>query len=222
MRLWPNYYSEHKQSATSLLLLVVVVATTAQVAFAFGVPILSSSKLSAIIKVGKPKDQSSMQIMNEYNCNKNNVYGQESMEPLMSNNIDTDTDNCGDGEQTRRGGRPGIVVFSGGTAFNAASAEMASRVISGSNNVESSSYNDKKKFVDVSEKSISRSNSMSSLMDMMALGSMIESSSEMNTNSNSNINVGGIKVWHVLPVTDDGGEFIIFVFYAVFDLHSIS
>ena len=202
MRLWPNYYSEHKQSATSPLLLVVVVATTAQVAFAFGVPIISLSTLSAIIQVGKSKHQ----LMNKYNCNKNNVYGQKSMEPLMSNNIDTDTDNCGDGEQTRRGGRPGIVVFSGGTAFNAASAEMASRVISGSNNVESSSYNDKKKFVDVSEKSISRSNSMSSLMDKMALGSMIESSSEMNSNSNSNINVGGIKVWHVLPVTDDGGE----------------
>ena len=61
-------------------------------------------------------------------------------------------------------------------------------------------------------------------MDMMALGSMIESSSEMNTNSNSNINVGGIKVWHVLPVTDDGGEYVIIfsILYAVCDLHSIS
>ena len=206
MRLRPNYYSEYKQSAISLL---VVVATTAQVAFAFGFPIISLSTLSAIIQVGISK-QSSMQIMNENNCNKNNVYGQKSMEPLMSNNIDidTDTNNYGDGEQTRRGGRPGIVVFSGGTAFNAASAEMASRVISGSNNVESSSYNDKKKFGDDTEKSISRSNSMSSLMDMMALSSIIESSSEMNTNSNSNINVGGIKVWHVLPVTDDGGEYV--------------
>ena len=203
MRLRPNYYSEYKQSATSLL---VVVATTAQVAFAFGFPIISLSTLSAIIQVGKSKHQ----LMNKYNCNKNYVYGQKSMEPLMSNNIDidTDTNNYGDGEQTRRGGRPGIVVFSGGTAFNAASAEMASRVISGSNNVESSSYNDKKKFGDDTEKSISRSNSMSSLTDMMALSSIIESSSEMNTNSNSNINVGGIKVWHVLPVTDDGGEYV--------------
>jgi len=49
---------------------------------------------------------------------------------------------------------------------------------------------------------------MSSLIDLMASGSM------MNTEDNdNNLNInqqqrngGGTKVWHILPVTDDGGE----------------
>ena len=86
-------------------------------------------------------------------------------------------------------GRPGIVVFSGGTAFNAASAEMASRNVGG----------DIAGLVD--RENISRSNSISSLIDL--LGGMGESEAN---NANLNNIAGGTKVWHVLPVTDDGGS----------------
>ena len=132
--------------------------------------------------------------------------GRESMEPLQTNVKDTTNDTTNDNTNEedinppKRRGRPGIVVFSGGTAFNAASAEMASRVISNNN-----SNNN----LDSSETGISRSNSMSSLFDLMAYGSMI---AEDNNNINQQQrNGGGTKVWHILPVTDDGGEYLVFI-----------
>jgi len=127
----------------------------------------------------------------------------ESMKPLHTNNLEGVDDNKNDSNDQedinlpKRRGRPGIVVFSGGTAFNAASAEMASRVINSSNNLDSS------------EAGLSRSNSMSSLFDLMASGSMIaEDNSNQNINQQQR-NGGGTKVWHILPVTDDGGKYLV-------------
>lgn len=100
----------------------------------------------------------------------------------------------------RRRGRPGIVVFSGGTAFNAAAAEMASRnVVSATTFAESSSGHglDDSVQSNISQSNISQSNSV----DEMMMNSM------MTSLPNNNIEAGGgIKVWHVLPVTDDGGS----------------
>ena len=124
--------------------------------------------------------------------------GRESMEPIQTNIekvVKVDTNDQEDNNPPKRRGRPGIVVFSGGTAFNAASAEMASRVISSNNN----------NALDSSEAGISRSNSMSSIMDLMASGSMIEDNNG-NQSINQQRNGGGTKVWHILPVTDDGGK----------------
>jgi 2-phospho-L-lactate transferase/gluconeogenesis factor (CofD/UPF0052 family) len=100
-------------------------------------------------------------------------------------------------ERRRRRGRPGIVVFSGGTAFNAAAAEMASRnVVSATTFGESSGSG----LDDSVISNISQSNSV----DEMMMKSMMTS---LPNNSNNNIEAGGgIKVWHVLPVTDDGGS----------------
>jgi len=97
----------------------------------------------------------------------------------------------------RRRGRPGIVVFSGGTAFNAAAAEMASRnVVSATTFAESSGHG----LDDSVISNISQSNSV----DEMMMTSMMTS---LPNNNNNNIEAGGgIKVWHVLPVTDDGGS----------------
>ena len=123
----------------------------------------------------------------------------ESTEPLQTNIEKVVKDTTNDQEDInppKRRGRPGIVVFSGGTAFNAASAEMASRVISNNN-----SNN-----LDNSEAGISRSNSMSSLMDLMASDSVIAEDNNNQNNINQQRNGGGTKVWHILPVTDDGGE----------------
>jgi len=121
--------------------------------------------------------------------------GRESIEPLQTNIKEVPNNNVNDDEDKQRRGRPGIVVFSGGTAFNAASAEMASRVISNNN-----SNN-----LDSSEAGISRSNSMSSLFDLMASNSIAEDNDNKNINQQQR-NGGGTKVWHILPVTDDGGE----------------
>lgn len=103
---------------------------------------------------------------------------------------------------TKKRGRPGIVVFSGGTAFNAAAAEMASR------NVASVVTN---RVADVSQ-----SNSVNDMTLMTTMMMMGDPSSLSNNNNNNNNNKsisldneqagGGIKVWHVLPVTDDGGS----------------
>ena len=125
----------------------------------------------------------------------------ESTEPLQTYNKEVakvDTNDQEDNNPPKRRRRPGIVVFSGGTAFNAASAEMASRVISNnSNNIN----------LDSSEAGISRSNSMSSLMDLMASGSSMIAEDNNNQNINQQQrNGGGTKVWHILPVTDDGGK----------------
>ena len=51
---------------------------------------------------------------------------------------------------------------------------------------------------------ISRSNSVSSMLDLMAMGSM--ETGMTNSNQGANNIAGGTKVWHVLPVTDDGGK----------------
>ena len=97
----------------------------------------------------------------------------------------------------RRRGRPGIVVFSGGTAFNAAAAEMASRnVVSATTFGESSGHG----LDDSVQSNISQSNSV----DEMMMPSMM---TPLPNNNNNNMEAGGgIKVWHVLPVTDDGGS----------------
>ena len=127
--------------------------------------------------------------------------GRESMEPLQNNNeVDkTNVYEAEDNNPPKRRGRPGIVVFSGGTAFNAASAEMASRVIRNSSNNNA---------LDSSEAGISRSNSMSSLMDLMASGSLTEDNNGNQSINQQQRNGGGTKVWHILPVTDDGGEYL--------------
>lgn len=122
--------------------------------------------------------------------------------------IEKEEDNDDDGSEDNnpRQGRPGIVVFSGGTAFNSASAEMASRnvyymarendAISGTNSVGSEE-----------QEALSRSNS---LVDLMAMGSMDSMAMNNKSNKGANNNIsntaGGTKVWHVLPVTDDGGS----------------
>jgi len=121
--------------------------------------------------------------------------GRESIEPLQTNVKDNTNDE--DNNPPKRRGRPGIVVFSGGTAFNAASAEMASRVISN---------NDNNNNLDSSEACLSRSNSMSSLFDLMASNSIAEGNDDNLNINQQQRNGGGTKVWHILPVTDDGGE----------------
>jgi hypothetical protein len=112
--------------------------------------------------------------------------------PLRTTNAAEDvwneTDDASEDNNPRRG-KPGIVVFSGGTAFNAASAEMASRSVG----------------MDLGPREnegVSRSNSLSSMMDMIAT----RRTAAMAT-TKTNIDRGqGLKVWHVLPVTDDGGS----------------
>jgi hypothetical protein len=84
-------------------------------------------------------------------------------------------------------GRPGIVVFSGGTAFNAASVEMASRNVDDNENIGG----------------VSRSNSLGSIVDLL---DTIESKSIDTARTRIDRRGSGIKVWHVLPVTDDGGS----------------
>jgi len=105
-------------------------------------------------------------------------------------------------------GRPGIVVFSGGTAFNAASAEMASRSVGVGmghlGSIGGEGGDDEHDDVE----GISRSNSLSSLVDMMVMGTMETMTSTRSGIHPSNMasGGGGLKVWHVLPVTDDGGS----------------
>jgi len=96
------------------------------------------------------------------------------------------------GDEPRRG-RPGIVVFSGGTAFNAASAEMASRNVG---------YNVQSSEREGSYDNLSRSDSANSLVDMLT-SELNAGESSANPSSTSG---RGTKVWHVLPVTDDGGS----------------
>lgn len=180
-------YSSTTLSFIAIVLLVIAITT--KVSYAFVHPPLSISKHQSL-------QMNDISILSA---------GRESMDPLQTNIekvVKTANDANEDINPPKRRGRPGIVVFSGGTAFNAASAEMASRVISNnsSNNLDSSEA-----------AGISRSNSMSSLMDLMASGSLIAEDNNDNQNINQQQrNGGGTKVWHILPVTDDGGEYLIY------------
>ena len=171
-----------------ILIVVVIAITTLRVSYAFVLLPLSISKHQSL--------QMRSSLLSA---------SRESMEPIQTNIEEVPKDDSNDHEDInppKIRGRPGIVVFSGGTAFNAASAEMASRVISNnsSNNLDSSEA-----------AGISRSNSMSSLMDLMASGSLIAEDNNDNQNINQQQrNGGGTKVWHILPVTDDGGEYLIY------------
>ena len=182
-------YSSATVSIIAVVVLIVIAITTNRVSYAFVHPPLSISKHQL--------QMNDISILSA--C-------RESMEPLQTNVKDTIDDNTNDEEDInppKRRGRPGIVVFSGGTALNAASAEMASRVFSNSNNNN----------LDNSEAGLSRSNSMSSLMDLMAPSSTAEGNN-LNINQQQR-NGGGTKVWHILPVTDDGGEYLVHIFYAI-------
>jgi len=181
------YYST-TSSFIIAVILVVSIAITSRVSYAF---------------VYLPSSMSNHQSLQMIDDNSILSAMRESMKPLHTNNLEGVDDNKNDSNDQedinlpKRRGRPGIVVFSGGTAFNAASAEMASRVINSSNNLDSS------------EAGLSRSNSMSSLFDLMASGSMIaEDNSNQNINQQQR-NGGGTKVWHILPVTDDGGKYLV-------------
>ncbi|KAL7548534.1 hypothetical protein ACHAWF_011820 [Thalassiosira exigua] len=105
--------------------------------------------------------------------------------------------------RSRRRGRPGVVVFSGGTAFNAAAAEMASRDVS-RGTAASGAEGGGGRPLDGGSEAASRSNSLGSLADLMlaATGSG-EGDGEGAATATAG---GGTKVWHVLPVTDDGGS----------------
>ena len=127
----------------------------------------------------------------------------ESMEPVKFN------DSKQQQTPTRKRGRPGIVVFSGGTAFNAAAAEMALRnvasVVATSSSRVVASNNDAGVGLagGLDDDSIKSENS---IHEMMMMTSMMMSQSNTNNNNNNIMEGGGIKVWHVLPVTDDGGS----------------
>lgn len=118
----------------------------------------------------------------------------------------------------RKRGRPGIVVFSGGTAFNAAASEMASRnnfvsadaeaASSPSATATSSAMTSRAALAgdDSRERSaVSQSNSLVDTMKATTLSTtMTTDATSIPKNSSNMIEGGGIKVWHVLPVTDDG------------------
>lgn len=156
------------------------------------------------------KEFSSDEITIELNDTKmSNKHNQQTDEPEDDNEDDNSEAN------NPRRGRPGIVVFSGGTAFNSAAAEMASRIISVG--VGSGFEGDTN-----GEGEISRMNSLNSLVDLMTLGRMdgmgtdkaggVQTTTSAITDSNLGTHnqgvaiAGGTKVWHVLPVTDDGGS----------------
>ncbi|KAL3774715.1 hypothetical protein ACHAWO_011415 [Cyclotella atomus] len=116
-----------------------------------------------------------------------------------------------DSHNNPRRGRPGIVVFSGGTAFNAASAEMASRIIevgiadATDNNDAAAGCADGRNI----DLNISRENSLVDVMTLGSFGTEGRNLSPERALKSSQPNVGiavGTKVWHVLPVTDDGGS----------------
>lgn len=191
-RLFCCYYSTTLSFIAVLLLVVGIAITSSRVSYAF---------------VHLPSSMNKHQLQ----MNDSSIIlsaSRESTEPLQTNIEKVVKDTTNDQEDNnppKRRGRPGIVVFSGGTAFNAASAEMASRVISNNssnNNLDSSS-----------EAGISRSNSVSSLFDLMASGSSSMIAEDNNTqNINQQRNGGGTKVWHILPVTDDGGKLYILLY----------
>ena len=145
-----------------------------------------------------------------------NMNTHEYLTPLNMGSSNEDSDN--DSHHNPRRGRPGIVVFSGGTAFNSAAAEMASRILTVSSEVviepSDCAHDDTGRVQAVSSDihrnknpgSISRENS---LVDLVTLGSLTFDEQDKTKKSSNKPNVGiagGTKVWHVLPVTDDGGS----------------
>ena len=133
---------------------------------------------------------------------------QEYLTPLNMGSSNEDSDS--DSNHNPRRGRPGIVVFSGGTAFNSAAAEMASRILTVSSDVVDGTGRSETTSSDnhqnVNLESISRENSM---VDLLTLGSLSFDEEDETKKSSNKPNmgiVGGTKVWHVLPVTDDGGS----------------
>ena len=130
------------------------------------------------------------------------------MEYLTPLNFEDESDT--DSQHNPRRGRPGIVVFSGGTAFNSASAEMASRIIEvgiAESNAGSAIEGDDA--VGGANNGgldgISRENS---LVDLVTLGTLTfdEEDKAKEAHKPAVGIAGGTKVWHVLPVTDDGGS----------------
>lgn len=114
------------------------------------------------------------------------------MNEFLAKNDDSDNDSSRDPHR----GRPGIVVFSGGTAFNSAAADMASRITNGLD-VAETGITDARDKVDDNEV-ISRDNRLADIVTFASL-STYEQKIPMGI-------AGGTKVWHVLPVTDDGGS----------------
>lgn len=180
------------------------------------------------------------------NCGKDAMsylqFGEETEEPLRSSSDElkrTTTSHAEEEENTTitavsedssvdnkpKRGRPGIVVFSGGTAFNAAAAEMASRNV-GNNNNNSNGRGESGGVMP--ESNLWRLDSWESSMEIMTLplhdihnnaqegdakanaAATTTAGGESNNynanNHNTNSMAGGTKVWHVLPVTDDGGS----------------
>jgi len=104
---------------------------------------------------------------------------------IIQNVAAADDDDDASEDNNPKLGRPGIVVFSGGTAFNAASVEMASRDNLGG---------------------VSRSNSLGSLVDLLDTTESITDTTIDTARTRIDRRGQGLKVWHVLPVTDDGGS----------------
>ena len=113
------------------------------------------------------------------------------MSELSATGADSDNESSRDPPR----GRPGIVVFSGGTAFNSAGADMASRITNELDVVETGTAGAGNEVDD--NEGISRDNSMADLVTSASL-------STYEQKIPVGIIAGGTKVWHVLPVTDDG------------------
>ena len=173
---------------TTILLLVLILAasvnitlTLANTAFIFGLQ--KSKKLSLTIMSSSGTDG-----IDQRRIGSNDVQTTSSSSSMKKDEAIF--------KETKKRGRPGIVVFSGGTAFNSAAAEMASRtndVAPGATTGRAASG------LDDSTKSCDNS-----VNDMMMMTSMMMMDAP--SNNNNIIEGGGIKVWHVLPVTDDGGS----------------
>ena len=130
------------------------------------------------------------------NLKRRNNFGSTQTVAKMNESLAKNDDSDNDSSRDPHRGRPGIVVFSGGTAFNSAAADMASRITNGLD-VAETGITDARDKVDDNEV-ISRDNSLADLVTFASL-STYEQKIPMGI-------AGGTKVWHVLPVTDDGGS----------------
>lgn len=186
-----------------LIILTFVNSTTLSAVTVTTASFISSSAVSTL--VGLQKDRRIPVVTSTMNMEKDELYI-ESMEPVKFN------DSKQPQTPTRKRGRPGIVVFSGGTAFNAAAAEMALRNVASVAATSSSrvvaSNNDAGVGVagGLDDDSIKSENSIHEMMMMTSMMMMSQSNTNNNNNNNNIMEGGGIKVWHVLPVTDDGGS----------------